>query len=84
MMLGNLSLEQIEARLHIVLTEKDKKELTDTWQQKAEHIRDGMWHCFDLPFIMVCGDIRTAEKMKNLFTSYDLSNAERFGISWER
>ena len=83
MMLGNLTPEQISERLHISLSEEDVKKLRDTWQQKAENVKDGKWHCFDIPFVMVCGDKPTAEDMRDMFMRYDLSNAERFGISWE-
>lgn len=83
-MLGNLTVDQIEKRLQIALTDQHKKELFESWQQKAENIADGSWHCFDLPFVMVCGDKKTAEKWRDAFMTYDLSNAERFGITWER
>lgn len=83
-MLGNQTPEQIEARLHITLSEEHKAELRNTWQQKAENIADGMWHCFDIPFMLVCGDAETAKKWRDIFMSYDLSKAEMFQISWER
>ena len=83
-MLGNQTIEQIERRLKITLTDEHKTALRDSWQQKAENIANGKWHCFDLPFVMVCGDKQTAEKWRDTFMKYDLSHAERFGISWER
>lgn len=83
-MLGNQTPEQIEKRLHISFTDEHKKELRDSWQQKAESIADGKWHCFDIPFVFVCGDIETAKKWRDVFMTYDLSNAEMFQISWER
>ena len=75
-MLGNQTPEQIAQRLRITLSDEHLKELHDTWQ--------GKWHCYDLPFMMVCSDKPTAEKWVGIFKSYDLSNAERFQISWER
>jgi len=83
-MLGNQTPEQIEKRLSITLSEEHKRQLMETWQQKAEDIASGMWHCFDIPFMMVCGDSETAAKWRDVFLSYDLSKAERFQISWER
>ena len=84
MMLGNQTPEQIEKRLRINLSNEHKEELRSTWQQKAENITDGKWHCFDIPFMFVCGDIETAKKCRDIFMSYDLSKAEMFQISWER
>ena len=83
-MLGNLTVDQIEKRLQIPLTEQHKKELFESWQPKAEHIESGKWHWFDIPFYMVCGDRATAEKWRDIFMTYDLSKTERFGITWEQ
>lgn len=83
-MLGNQTVEQIEKRLGITLSQEHKQALFESWQQKAEDIADEKWHCFDLPFVMVCGSKKTAEKFRDIFTQYDLSKAELFGIAWER
>lgn len=83
-MLGNQTPEQIEKRLRISLSDEHKEELISTWQQKAENIENGKWHCFDIPFMFVCGDIETSKKWRDIFMSYDLSKAEMFQISWER
>lgn len=83
-MLGNQTPDQIEKRLHIVMTEEHKKKLHDTWQQKAENIEKGKWHCFDIPFMFMCGDKDTAVHWRDTFMTYDLSHAELFRISWER
>ena len=83
-MLGNQSPEQIERRLQITLSDEHKKMLMDSWQHKAEDIEVGKWHCFDIPFMFVCGDIATATKWRDVFMSYDLSKAELFQISWSK
>lgn len=83
-MLGNQSPEQIASRLGIKLAPADIKLLRSTWQQRSENIKKGKWHCFYTPFVMVCGDIKTAGKMRDLFMRYDLSHAEQFGIAWEK
>lgn len=83
-MLGNLSPEQIERRLKIELSDVHRQELKDAWQQKAEDIADDKWHCFDIPFMMVCGNKSTAERFRDLFLTYDLSKGEMFQISWKR
>ena len=83
-MLGNQSPMQIAQRLRITLSEEHKKMLMDSWQQKAEDIADDKWHCFDIPFMMVCGSKATAERLRDLFMEYDLSKGELFQISWKR
>lgn len=32
-------------------------------QQSADNVKQGMWHCFDLPFNLVCGDRETATEI---------------------
>lgn len=84
-MLGNLSLQQIEDRTGIELSEKDRAKLSEMRQEKAENIASGKWHCFDLPFMIVCGDKPTAEEIVKVLSVYDWTKArESLQISWER
>ena len=83
-MLGNLTLKQIEYRTGIELSAEDRAELSGMRQEKAENIAYGKWHCFDLPFMIVCGDKPTAEKMVKILSAYDWSKAKQaLQISWE-
>ena len=83
-MLGNLTLKQIEDRTGIELSVEDRAELNGMRQEKAENIASGKWHCFDLPFMVVCGDKQTAEKMVKILSAYDWSKAKQaLQISWE-
>ena len=63
MMLGNLSTEQIEKRLGIEFPKDIKEFMVKTNQSNAENIKKGKWHCFDLPFNILCGDMETATKI---------------------
>lgn len=81
MMLGNLTPDEIEQRLNIKLSSEHKKQLTDTWQPQANNIAKDKWHCFDIPFCMVCGCQETAEKFRDIFLTYDLSKATAFQIT---
>ena len=84
-MLGNQTPEQIEKRLRISLSDEHKEELKNTWQQKAEHIADGKWHCFDIPFMLMTSDKETAKGFVQLFEKYDASTfKECFQIGWEK
>lgn len=83
--LGNLTVRQIEDRTGIKLSDKDVAELNEMRQEKAENIESGRWHCFDFPFMIVCGDKPTAEKILNILNVYDWSKAKQaLQISWER
>ena len=64
-MLGNLNTEQIEKRLGITFPEEIKEFMRRTHQSRAENIEKGKWHCFDMPFVLVCGDMEIATKIFN-------------------
>ena len=84
-MLGNLTVRQIEDRTGIKFSDKDVAELNEMRQEKAENIESGKWHCFDLPFMIMCGDKPTAEKILNMLNVYDWSQSKQaLQISWER
>ena len=72
--LGNLSVSDIEQRLGIELKEEERELLKSTHQAKADDIEDGKWHCFDIPFIISCGDVEMAGKIVEILTPY----AEQF------
>ena len=62
-MLGNLSVSQIEKRLGIEFPEEIREFMKKSHQPTASNIVSGKWHCFDIPFHMVCGDYETAKKI---------------------
>ena len=64
-MLGNQSVTQIEERIGIKFPKDIKEFMEQTRQHEADNIAEGKWHCFDIPFTMVCGDIETATKIFN-------------------
>ena len=64
-MLGNLSIKEIEKRMGIPFPDDVKEFMSKTRQADAQHVPKGKWHCFDIPFNMVCGDMETAAKIYN-------------------
>lgn len=64
-MLGNQSVSQIEKRLGIEFPEEIREFMKQTHQDSASNITKGKWHCFDIPFVLVCGDMDTASKIFN-------------------
>ena len=62
-MLGNLNVSQIESRIGIEFPEDIKKFMNENHQHEASNVKTGKWHCFDIPFVLVCGDRETAVKI---------------------
>ena len=62
-MLGNLTVEEIEARAGVAFNDELKTLLSKTHQAKASNIAEGKWHCFDIPFTLVCGNMSLAQKI---------------------
>jgi len=65
MMLGNLPVKQMEQRLGIEFPQDVSDFMNQNHQANANDIKTGKWHCFDLPFHLVCGDLETATKIYN-------------------
>jgi len=64
-MLGNQSISQIEKRLGIEFPEEIREFMKQTHQSSANKIAKGKWHCFYIPFNIVCGDLEIATKIFN-------------------
>lgn len=80
-MLGNLTVSQIEKRLGIEFPEEIRKFMTKNHQPEANNIVKGKWHCFDMPFNLVCGDIETATKIFNSVKDKSSKCKEQLQIS---
>lgn len=63
MMLGNLTIEQIEKRTGIDFPAEIREFMASSHQPRAQGVKGGQWHCFDIPFNLLCGDIETAQKI---------------------
>ena len=68
MMLGNLSVQQMENRMGITFPHDLKDILLKYHQHAATDIKPGFWHCFDIPFTMVCGNRDIAELVREKLT----------------
>lgn len=80
-LLGNLTVQKIEKRLGIVLTDDEKNFLNSTYQAKAEKIAKDKWHCFDIPFNIVCGSMEFATKVYEVLKPYSDKMLEPLQIS---
>lgn len=71
-LLGNLSVIEIENRLGIKFPDELVKYLNKNRQEiiKDVVIGSGKWHCYDMPFKFVCGDKETAAYVYNQLKKY--------------
>ena len=84
---GNVSVEQIEKRTGITLSDEHREYMKAHRQETVNGtpIADGEWHCFDMPFMIMTGNQETAERYRDMLSSYDWSNCkETLQIGWER
>lgn len=85
-LLGNLSLDKIETRMGVKFPEEIRPSLLNTKQESANTslLKCNEWHCFDIPFTMVCGSKALAQKIydsmkpliPNIKTALELSIKE--------
>lgn len=59
--LGNMNIEDMEKRLGVSFPVELKDYMVKNHQEKATDIKPGKWHCFDIPFVIVFGDMETAK-----------------------
>jgi hypothetical protein len=71
MMLGNLKITEIEKRLGVEFPKKLIEFMEERHQESANNVQKGKWHCFDLPFTLVCGDMETASEIHNHLKDLD-------------
>ena len=79
--LGNLSIEEIESRAGVSFPEELKKYMDTRRQESASNIKNGKWHCFDIPFILVCGDIEVATEIHNHLKDFSSDFKEQLQIA---
>jgi len=79
--LGNLSVAEIEKRSGVEFPPELKAYMEPRRQQNASNIEKGRWHCFDIPFVLVCGDMETATKIHNHLKEFSSDFKESLQIS---
>ena len=83
-MLGNLNVAEIEKRLGIEFPNDLKEFMKSSHQSNADNIQKGKWHCFDMPFQLVCGDMETAQKIYNHLKDQSNKCKVKLGISIQK
>ncbi len=62
-MLGNMSIDEMQSRAGVSFPDELVDYMRSRHQPEAEDIQPGKWHCFDMPFTLVCGDRDTAAEI---------------------
>ena len=79
--LGNLSIDEMEKRSGVDFPQELKDYMEPRRQQSASNIKKGMWHCFDIPFVLVCGDMETATEIHRHLKGFGSDFKEPLQIS---
>lgn len=82
MKLGNLSIMDVERRLNITLSDANRDKLESMRQIEANDIQPGKWHCFDIPFQLVCGNRDTAVVIRDILALYEGQMKGDIQIGW--
>jgi hypothetical protein len=62
--IGNLSLDEMERRTGVQFPQELRSYLEANHQDKASDVAPGKWHCFDVPFKIVCGSVEVADLLR--------------------
>lgn len=84
-MLGNLTVRDIEYRLGIELTDDERKAMEESRQEPVNRtpIGPGKWHCFDIPFMIVRDTADTAHKIAGILQRHELKGSVQIGYERE-
>ena len=80
-MLGNLSVKDIETRLGITLSAEDVAVLQEKRQENVSvPLASGKWHCFDIPFMFMAATRDDALMFADIFEKYTGQMRGKFSI----
>ena len=79
--LGDLSVDQIQARLGITLPPDAIAELNASRQQRADNIAPDKWHCFDIPLVIACGSMDMAVRVRDILSPHSGDMKESIQIA---
>ena len=80
-MLGNLTVDEMQRRSGVEFPSQLIAFMTSRHQSEAQNVKPGKWHCFDIPFTLVCGDMETAREIFRHLSPLSSSFKERMCIA---
>ena len=82
-MLGNLSLTQMQKRLGIELSADDIMRFPHRQENVSQKLGEYTWHCFDIPFLIECDSKDTAKSVLGILQPYAGKMREAIQIAWQ-
>ena len=79
--LGNLSIEDMEYKSGVVFPQELKDYMRGKQQHEAANVASDKWHCFDIPFVLVCGSMEVATEIYSHLKSLSSSFKQPMQIS---
>lgn len=82
-MLGNLSVKDIETRLGVTFSPEDVAALQEARQENVSiPLESGKWHCYDIPFMFMTATQEDALKFVGIFEKYTAKMKGKFQIGF--
>lgn len=70
-LLGNLTISEMERRCGITLTENERKTLEDLREETISEVRgNNKIHIYDMPFLIECGNAEARETVIDIIMPY--------------
>ena len=82
-MLGNLSLTQMQKRLGIELSADDIMRFPHRQENVSQKLGEYTWHCFDIPFLIECDSEDTAKSVLGILQPYASKMQGQIQIAWQ-
>lgn len=80
-LLGDLSVADMQRRAGVEFPTELVEFLSSRHQPQAANVAAGKWHCFDVPFVLVCGDVETATEVVRHLEPLSSQFSEQLGVS---
>lgn len=81
-MLGNLSVEEMERKHSFTLSDEDRQVLKSMRQMQADVNRgDNVFHIFDIPRTILCGNMETAQKIYDILKKYTIHGQIQIAVA---
>lgn len=71
-LLGNLTIRDLEEKHSFTLSDDDRATLESMRQDSAQKIENGKFHIFNMPRSIVCSDSNTCQKVYNILKEYKI------------
>lgn len=68
--LGNLTINQMEQRLGITLTDDERKFFLSTHKDNCNSLGSDEWHCYDIPFMFAAGSVAFLKRCIKILSPY--------------